>query len=110
MTSLEEYLAYIFSYKYLIYSVLFSAFLGVQIFSKVPHILITSMLSSSTTLHGIILIGGITVVGNSTKEEDVLFMILGFLAILMGTINIVGGLLLTDRLLVRYKKKKSTKN
>jgi H+-translocating NAD(P) transhydrogenase subunit alpha len=94
---LKEYIGYFFVYKYLFFSILFAIFYGITVSSKLPHTLIPTMNSFYTTLHGSVVITGITAIGTSTNE-DYLFMILGFISIVVGMINLVGGLLLSDRL------------
>lgn len=83
-----------------------AAFVGFEVISKVPTTLHTPLMSQTNAIHGIVLLGGLIVVGyaNGTFEE-----VIGLIAIIFGTINIVGGFLVTDRMLEMFgvKKKKA---
>jgi NAD(P) transhydrogenase subunit alpha len=91
-------------YKDLIYLIIIASFLGFEIISHVPMILISPMNSAMNSIHGLIVIGGIYVVGKA-KEDDVTVLILGFISIILGIMNLVGGSLYTDRMLKVYKSK-----
>jgi NAD(P) transhydrogenase subunit alpha len=91
-------------YKDLIYLIIITSFLGFEIISHVPMILISPMNSAMNSIHGLIVIGGIYVVGKA-KEDDVTVLILGFISIILGIMNLVGGSLYTDRMLKVYKSK-----
>jgi len=79
-----------------------SIFVGIEIIAKVPSILHTPLMSGSNAIHGVILVGSMLVLGsaNTNLEE-----ILGFLAVLLGTLNVVGGFVVTDRMLEMFKAK-----
>ena len=79
-----------------------SIFVGIEIISKVPSILHTPLMSGSNAIHGVILVGSMLVLGaaNTNLEE-----VLGFLAVLLGTLNVVGGFVVTDRMLEMFKPK-----
>jgi NAD(P) transhydrogenase subunit alpha len=80
-----------------------AAFVGFEIISKVPAMLHTPLMSGTNAIHGIVLIGGLIVIGPADGLlEDVLLVI----AIAFGTINVVGGFLVTDRMLGMFKGKK----
>jgi NAD(P) transhydrogenase subunit alpha len=85
-----------------------SIFIGIEIVAKVPSILHTPLMSGSNAIHGVILVGSMIVLGNAnTNLEEVL----GFLAVLLATLNVVGGFVVTDRMLEMFKpKKKVEKN
>jgi NAD(P) transhydrogenase subunit alpha len=85
-----------------------SIFIGIEIVAKVPSILHTPLMSGSNAIHGVILVGSMIVLGNAnTNLEEVL----GFLAVLLATLNVVGGFVVTDRMLEMFKpKKKIEKN
>ena len=80
-----------------------AAFVGFEVISKVPTTLHTPLMSQTNAIHGIVVLGGLIVVGyaNTTFEEA-----LGFIAIVFGTINIVGGFMVTDRMLEMFGPKK----
>lgn len=81
-----------------------SIFVGFEVVSKVSTILHTPLMSGANAIHGIVLIGGITITGASTSIVET---ILGVLAILLGAINLVGGFAVTDRMLEMFKPKKA---
>jgi H+-translocating NAD(P) transhydrogenase subunit alpha len=81
-------------------------FVGYEVISKVPVILHTPLMSGTNAIHGIVLVGGILVLGMS---DTPLAMVLGFLAVVMGAINVVGGFLVTDRMLLMFVKKPGQK-
>lgn len=81
-----------------------SIFVGFEVVSKVSTVLHTPLMSGANAIHGIVLIGGITVTGAS---ESLAQTILGVIAILLGAINLVGGFVVTDRMLEMFKPKKS---
>jgi len=78
-------------------------FVGYETISKVPVILHTPLMSGTNAIHGIVLVGAILVAG---LPEGPFLAALGFLAVLLGTINVVGGFLVTDRMLRMFAGKK----
>lgn len=84
-----------------------SIFVGFEVVSKVSTVLHTPLMSGANAIHGIILIGGITITGAS---DSVFMTILGVLAILLGAINLVGGFVVTDRMLEMFKPKRSSRD
>jgi len=73
-----------------------TAFVGTEIIAKVPSILHTPLMSGSNAIHGVILVGSMLILGSAnTNLEEVL----GFLAVILGTLNVVGGFVVTDRML-----------
>lgn len=80
-----------------------AAFLGLELISKVPSQLHTPLMSGSNAISGITIVGAILATGS--EEVGSLGMVLGFLALLMATINVVGGYAVTDRMLQMFKKK-----
>jgi H+-translocating NAD(P) transhydrogenase subunit alpha len=79
-----------------------AVFLGFELISKVPTMLHTPLMSGTNAIHGIILIGAMLVAGtaDSTLEQA-----LAFVAVVFGTINVVGGFLVTDRMLEMFKRR-----
>jgi proton-translocating NAD(P)+ transhydrogenase subunit alpha len=80
-----------------------AVFLGFELISKVPTMLHTPLMSGTNAIHGIVLIGAMLIVGtaDSTLEQAI-----GFVAVVFGTINIVGGFLVTDRMLEMFKQRR----
>ena len=80
-----------------------SIFVGFEVVSKVSTVLHTPLMSGANAIHGIVLLGGIIVTG---AADDTLTLVLGVIAILLGSINLVGGFVVTDRMLEMFKPKK----
>ena len=81
-----------------------AGFVGFAVISKVPNTLHTPLMSGTNAIHGIVVLGGFIVLG--LGAEGVLNKILLVVAIAFGTINVVGGFLVTDRMLSMFKGKK----
>ncbi len=80
-----------------------AAFVGFEVISKVPNTLHTPLMSGTNAIHGIVVLGGLVLIGH---VEGVLNDILLVIAIAFGTINVIGGFLVTDRMLAMFKGKK----
>jgi H+-translocating NAD(P) transhydrogenase subunit alpha len=80
-----------------------AVFLGFELISKVPTMLHTPLMSGTNAIHGIVLIGAMLIVGTA---DSTLEKVLGFVAVVFGTINIVGGFLVTDRMLEMFKQRR----
>jgi NAD(P) transhydrogenase subunit alpha len=81
-----------------------AALVGFEVISKVPATLHTPLMSQTNAIHGIVLLGGLLVIGFADNPlEDAI----GVIAIIFGTVNIVGGFLVTDRMLAMFTRKKS---
>jgi NAD(P) transhydrogenase subunit alpha len=78
-----------------------AVFVGFEVISKVPTMLHTPLMSGTNAVHGIVLLGGLLVVG--AEGADALTKLAGTVAVAFGTINIVGGFLVTDRMLEMFK-------
>ena len=79
-----------------------AAFVGFEVISKVPTTLHTPLMSQTNAIHGIVMLGGLLVVGFASGTLD---KVIGTIAILFGTINIVGGFMVTDRMLGMFARK-----
>ncbi|MBX7176997.1 MAG: NAD(P) transhydrogenase subunit alpha [Saprospiraceae bacterium] len=87
----------------MIYLVILMIFVGIELISHVPSVLHTPLMSGANAIHGVVIIGAIIVMG---QAEGTLSLILGFIAVILGTLNVVGGFVVTDRMLEMFKKKK----
>ena len=92
----------------MIYLVILSIFLGIEIIGRVPAVLHTPLMSGANAIHGVVIIGAIIVMGQ-VPGNHYLSLILGFIAVLLGTLNVVGGFVVTDRMLEMFKAKKNKK-
>lgn len=88
--------------------VILSVFLGIEVISRVPSVLHTPLMSGANAIHGVVIIGAIIVMGQADSNNYVA-LILGFLAVILGTLNVVGGFVVTDRMLEMFSKKKAKK-
>jgi proton-translocating NAD(P)+ transhydrogenase subunit alpha len=79
-----------------------AAFVGIEVVSKVPSILHTPLMSGSNAIHGIVLVGALIIMGEAHGTGQ---LVLGFLAVFLATLNIVGGFVVTDRMLEMFKGK-----
>lgn len=79
-----------------------SIFVGIEVISKVSAVLHTPLMSGANAIHGVVLVGAILVTG---KAQDNLQLWLGLIAIVLATINMVGGFVVTDRMLEMFKPK-----
>jgi NAD(P) transhydrogenase subunit alpha len=78
---------------------------GFEVISNVPAVLHTPLMSGANAIHGVVIVGAIIVMGQA-DSDDYLALILGFLAVILGTLNVVGGFVVTDRMLEMFKRKK----
>jgi NAD(P) transhydrogenase subunit alpha len=77
-------------------------FVGFEVISKVPTMLHTPLMSGTNAIHGIVLVGAMLIAGTA---DSTLEQVLAFVAVVFGTINIVGGFLVTDRMLEMFKRR-----
>lgn len=86
---------------------LLAIFLGIEVISKVPTLLHTPLMSGTNAIHGIVIVGAIFVAGAS--DQDTLTQVIGFIAVVLASANVVGGFVVTDRMLEMFKKKEPVK-
>jgi NAD(P) transhydrogenase subunit alpha len=82
-------------------------FLGFEVISKVPALLHTPLMSGTNAIHGIVIVGAMLVMG--LDHKDTLTWIIGFVAVMLGSANVVGGFVVTDRMLEMFKKREPPK-
>lgn len=102
---MTEILNFIAENRQLIYIIILSIFVGVEVIGHVPTVLHTPLMSGANAIHGVVIVGAIIVMLN-LHPDNTLALILGFLAVILGTLNVVGGFVVTDRMLEMFKKKK----
>ncbi len=102
---MESILQFIQANIEIIYIVILSVFLGIEVIGRVPAVLHTPLMSGANAIHGVVIIGAIIVMGKVAPDNYV-SLIIGFLAVILGTLNVVGGFVVTDRMLEMFKKKK----
>jgi NAD(P) transhydrogenase subunit alpha len=103
---MNEVLKFFLENKEAIFIILLSIFLGIEVISHVPSVLHTPLMSGANAIHGVVIIGAIIVMGHA---QSTLSMVIGFVAVILGTLNVVGGFVVTDRMLEMFKKKKTKK-
>lgn len=102
---MESILNWITANQQMIYIVILMIFLGIEVIGRVPSLLHTPLMSGANAIHGVVIIGAIIVMGKA-ESDNYPALILGFLAVILGTLNVVGGFVVTDRMLDMFKKKK----
>src|SRR5215207_5329852 len=102
---MENIFDWLVVHEEMIYIVALMIFVGIEVIGRVPSVLHTPLMSGANAIHGVVIIGAIIVMGKA-EEENYLALILGFLAVVLGTLNVVGGFVVTDRMLEMFKGKK----
>ena len=95
---MNEHLFVLFTYFVL------TIFIGFEVISKVPAILHTPLMSGSNSIHGIILVGALLIAASAQTPVEI---VLGFVAVVLATINVVGGFVVTDRMLEMFKDQRT---
>lgn len=101
---MEQVITFIGENIKIFYILILSIFLGIEVISKVPSILHTPLMSGANAIHGVVIVGAVIVMGLA-DSNDYLSLSLGLLAVILGTLNVVGGFVVTDRMLEMFKKK-----
>src|SRR5256885_17010106 len=102
---MEQILSFFSDNREMLYFIILSVFVGVEVIGNVPSVLHTPLMSGANAIHGVVIVGAILVMLNA-EADDYLNLSLGFLAVVLGTLNVVGGFVVTDRMLEMFKKKK----
>ena len=102
---MEQFLSWITTHIEMVYIVILSIFLGVEVIGRVPSVLHTPLMSGANAIHGVVIIGAIIVMGKA-ESDNYLALILGFLAVILGTLNVVGGFVVTDRMLEMFRSRR----
>jgi len=100
---METTLKFVTDHIQMFYLVILMIFVGIELIGHVPSVLHTPLMSGANAIHGVVIIGSIIVMG---QAQELVSLILGFIAVIMGTLNVVGGFVVTDRMLEMFKKKK----
>jgi NAD(P) transhydrogenase subunit alpha len=102
---MEQFIDFFNTNKEMIFIVILMVFVGVEVIGRVPAVLHTPLMSGANAIHGVVIIGAIIVMLHS-DPSDYLALTLGTIAVFLGTLNVVGGFVVTDRMLEMFKKKK----
>ena len=102
---MENVFNWISANEQMIYILILVIFLGFIVISRVPTVLHTPLMSHANAISGVVIMGAIIVIGRA-DPANYIALVLGFLAVILGTVNVVGGFVVTDRMLDMFKKKK----
>jgi NAD(P) transhydrogenase subunit alpha len=105
---MDTVLNWIAENQQMIYIVILMIFAGIEVIGRVPSVLHTPLMSGANAIHGVVIIGAIIVMGKA-ESHNYIALTLGFLAVVLGTLNVVGGFVVTDRMLEMFKSKKKPK-
>ncbi len=102
---MNEFLEFVNNNLEMTYILILSIFVGIEVIKSIPAVLHTPLMSGANALSGVVIVGAILVMLHS-NPEDYLALSLGFIAVVLGIINVVGGFAVTNRMLQMFKKKK----
>src|SRR5437762_12057665 len=105
---MNSILTWITANQQMIYIVILMIFVGIEVIGRVPSVLHTPLMSGANAIHGVVIIGAIIIMGKA-EANNYLALILGFLAVILGTLNVVGGFVVTDRMLEMFRSKRNQK-
>ncbi len=101
---MEDILSLFYENREFIFLIIVSIFLGIEVISNVPAVLHTPLMSGANAIHGVVIIGSIIIMLEA-DPDNYFALILGFFAVVLGTLNVVGGFVVTNRMLEMFKKK-----
>jgi NAD(P) transhydrogenase subunit alpha len=102
---MDAIIHFVTSNIWMLYILTFAIFLGMEVISKVPTVLHTPLMSGANAISGVVVIGAIILIRN-TSPDNYLMLFIGMLGIALATINVIGGFAVTNRMLQMFKKKK----
>jgi NAD(P) transhydrogenase subunit alpha len=102
---MNELIEFISENLQITYILILATFVGIEVIKSIPAVLHTPLMSGANALSGVVIVGAILVMLNA-NPEDYVSLALGFVAVVLGIINVVGGFAVTNRMLQMFKKKK----
>jgi NAD(P) transhydrogenase subunit alpha len=102
---MNELIEFISENLQITYILILATFVGIEVIKSIPAVLHTPLMSGANALSGVVIVGAILVMLNA-DPEDYISLALGFVAVVLGIINVVGGFAVTNRMLQMFKKKK----
>ncbi|TWO33341.1 NAD(P) transhydrogenase subunit alpha [Seonamhaeicola sediminis] len=102
---MENLIEFISNNLQIVYIIILATFVGVELIKSIPAVLHTPLMSGANALSGVVIVGAILVMLHS-DPTDYLALLLGFIAVVLGILNVVGGFAVTNRMLEMFKKKK----
>ena len=101
---MQDLLSLFYENREFIFLIIVSIFLGIEVISNVPAVLHTPLMSGANAIHGVVVIGSIIIMLEAAPD-NYFALILCFFAVVLGTLNVVGGFVVTNRMLEMFKKK-----
>src|ERR1051325_8868248 len=101
---MSHILDWVIVHEQMVYIVILMVFLGIEVIGRVPAVLHTPLMSGANAIHGVVIIGAIIVMGKA-EDDNYVALALGFLAVVLGTLNVVGGFVVTNRMLQMFSGK-----
>lgn len=101
---IDQIIQLFIDHQMMIYFIVLSVFVGIEVIGGVPTVLHTPLMSGANAIHGVVIVGAIIVMLNMDHPTPFGY-ILGFLAVFLGTLNVVGGFVVTHRMLEMFKKR-----
>ncbi len=105
---MEQFLTFLEAHMQMLFMLVLMVFVGIEVISRVPSVLHTPLMSGANAIHGVVIVGAMLVLLNA-DPNNIPTLIIGFLAVILGTLNVVGGFVVTDRMLEMFKKKPGKK-
>ena len=102
---MSQLLQWIAAHQQMVFIVILMIFVGIEVIGRVHSVLHTPLMSGANAIHGVVIIGAIIVMVQAASD-NIPALVLGFLAVVLGTLNVVGGFVVTDRMLEMFRKKK----
>ncbi|MEN8125123.1 MAG: NAD(P) transhydrogenase subunit alpha [Bacteroidota bacterium] len=102
---MNQFIEFIEQNLQMIYILILAVFIGVELIKNIPSVLHTPLMSGANALSGVVIVGAILVLLNA-DPNDYVALALGFIAVVLGIINVVGGFAVTNRMLQMFKKKR----
>ncbi len=102
---MTEFIEFIKNNLELIYILILAIFIGIEVIKNIPAVLHTPLMSGANALSGVVIVGAILVMLHA-EPSNYIALSLGFIAVVLGIINVVGGFAVTNRMLQMFKKKK----
>ncbi|MDX5585855.1 MAG: NAD(P) transhydrogenase subunit alpha [Aureibaculum sp.] len=102
---MNEFIEFIKNNLELLYILILAIFIGIEVIKNIPAVLHTPLMSGANALSGVVIVGAILVMLHA-EPSNYIALSLGFIAVVLGIINVVGGFAVTNRMLQMFKKKK----
>lgn len=105
---MEQFFTFLQAHIQMLFMLTLMVFVGIEVISRVPSVLHTPLMSGANAIHGVVIVGAMLVLLNA-DPNNIAMLVIGFVAVILGTLNVVGGFVVTDRMLEMFKKKPTPK-